>query len=410
MSWAGSNELRVVLERARRHVQSKGLQVTGAITIPVTAEVPDLYRLAHAVGPTRVNSTSTKVRFEMSALDRWLRRPLNGGLSLLEVLNAQAPLTDRPGAKAAKARGIDTAWSQIDGILGAPELRRWRALMHTVDRIDAELLSGTMGDVARILAALPADGISPVELATNTLGDSKSLTATAVRKWVLRLLAADRGTAEPVTAIERMALWEQFGVIDSGLTSRVLTLGVRVEGAREAVTIADVTANAGMHQMWTLAQMLAWDVRLAPGDVYVCENPTVLQAAERELGPEHLPLVCTEGQPSEAVVHLLGTARGTVHWRADFDWTGLRTTARAQTELGAVPWRMDTATYRTGLARGAAETFKSGDSTSESPWDPDLAAEMTASGRAVMEEQVIPELLTDLRRRPPSAVPSSHSG
>lgn len=398
MNWAESNELRAVLDRARKHVQSKGLQVTGKITVPVTGETPDLYRLALAMRKVRnLNSTSERVPFDIPALDEWLQNPLNGGRSLLEVLEAEAPLEDRPAAKAAKASEIEAAWSQIDGILDAPDLRRWRELMRTFDRTDSELLSGTMRDVARILAALPAGGVSPVELATNVLGKTKALTGTTIRHWVLRLLAADRGTTEPVTAIERMALWEQFGVIDSGLTSRVLTLGVRVEGAPEAVMIADVTANAGMHQVWTLAQLLAWDVRLAPGDVHVCENPTVAQAVERELGTGHPPLVCTEGQPSEAVWHLLGTARGMVYWRADFDWTGLRTTTRAQTELGAVPWRMDTATYRTGLERGAAERFKSGDSTSESPWDPDLATLMTASGRAVMEEQLIPELLTDLR-------------
>jgi hypothetical protein len=47
-----------------------------------------------------------------------------------------------------------------------------------------------------------------------------------------------------------------------------------------------------------------------------------------------------------------------------------------------------------GLAGGESEPLKG--PPAESPWDPRLAAEMRASGRAVMEERLIPLLLADL--------------
>src|SRR5690606_27981036 len=176
-----------------------------------------------------------------------------------------------------------------------------------------------------------------------------------------RLLAASREVPEPRTASERMKLWEQFGVLESGVTSRVLTLGVIIDGSPAACGIAEATRCAGIHPVWTLAQLPTWDVTVAPGDGFVREHPPVLQAAERELGSESLPLVCTEGQPSEAAVRLLETARGRVFWHADFDWTGLRTTARAQEVFDAVPWRMDADTYRDALTRGESEPLKARD-------------------------------------------------
>ena len=398
MGWSGSNELRAVLDRARRHVLGNGLQVTGKITVPVTEETPDLYRLALAMRRVKVDSTSTTVPIYVQSLDMWLQSPLNGGRSLLEVLDAESPLIDRPAERSAEKAAVGRAWEQIHTILAAPEHQQWLELITAARVTTTDLTSGRMHDVARVLAELPAQGASPVELAEHALGDTKALTDTPLRRRVLRLLAAARGIDPPSTGAERAALWEQFGVLDSGLVSRVLTLGVRLEGHPAAVAISGAAADAGIHQVWTLGQLRTWAATLAAGEVYVCENPTVVQAAERELGAQCRPLVCTEGQPSEAVRKLMSTARGTVHWRGDFDWTGLRTTGRACAEFDATPWLMDAATYREALRRGDSETLKAADTRAESPWDPELAEAVETSGRAVMEERLIPELVECLRR------------
>ncbi|WP_086667889.1 DUF2399 domain-containing protein [Lentzea kentuckyensis] len=78
----------------------------------------------------------------------------------------------------------------------------------------------------------------------------------------------------------------------------------------------------------------------------------MLRAAASELADRSATLVCTEGQPSAACHRLLAAARGQVHWRGDFDWTGLRTTAAATARYEALPWRMTVDEYMSAGNRG----------------------------------------------------------
>jgi hypothetical protein len=97
--------------------------------------------------------------------------------------------------------------------------------------------------------------------------------------------------------------------------------------------------------------------------------------------------------PSAACHRLLGQAP-VLHWRADFDWTWLRVVTAAIARYGAVPWRMGAGDYLAALAAGESEPLKG--PPAESPWDARLAADMRISGRAVMEERLIPLLVRDL--------------
>ncbi|MGH2601064.1 MAG: DUF2399 domain-containing protein, partial [Dehalococcoidia bacterium] len=83
-----------------------------------------------------------------------------------------------------------------------------------------------------------------------------------------------------------------------------------------------------------------------------------------------------------------------LHWRGDFDWTGLRTTAAAITRYGATPWHMTSEGYLAALETGESEPLKG--PPAASPWAPRLAEEMAAHGRAIMEERLIPLLLDQL--------------
>lgn len=89
-------------------------------------------------------------------------------------------------------------------------------------------------------------------------------------------------------------------------------------------------------------------------------------------------------------------AGGSIRWRGDFDWTGLRTTGAAVARFGATPWLMDIETYSAALDRGESEPLKERDHRAESPWEPTLAREMALRGRAVMEERLVERLLADL--------------
>ncbi|MEV0185199.1 DUF2399 domain-containing protein [Streptomyces sp. NPDC050625] len=132
-------------------------------------------------------------------------------------------------------------------------------------------------------------------------------------------------------------------------------------------------------------------------DIHVCENPAVLRAAAAELEDRAAALVCTEGIPSAACHKLLADAvraGARLNRRADFDWTGLRITATAVECHGARPWRMTAADYRGALDQGESTPLTG--SPAPSPWDPELAHAMRVSGRSVMEERLLPTLLSDL--------------
>jgi uncharacterized protein (TIGR02679 family) len=85
-----------------------------------------------------------------------------------------------------------------------------------------------------------------------------------------------------------------------------------------------------------------------------------------------------------------------LHWRADFDWVGLRITADAVARHGARPWRMTAADYTAALSKG--ESTPLAGPPAASPWDPELARAMAESGSTVMEERLLPALLSDLTR------------
>jgi hypothetical protein len=83
-------------------------------------------------------------------------------------------------------------------------------------------------------------------------------------------------------------------------------------------------------------------LRLAPGSLFVCENPSIVVAAASTLGPRCPPLLCTEGWPNTAVAAILDAAESAemailVH--ADADPTGAAIAARILARDGARPWR-----------------------------------------------------------------------
>jgi uncharacterized protein (TIGR02679 family) len=135
--------------------------------------------------------------------------------------------------------------------------------------------------------------------------------------------------------------------------------------------------------------------------VYVCENPSIVEAAADALGGRAAALVCVEGVPSTAALDLLrgfaaGGARLLAH--ADFDWAGLRIVGQLSATVGATPWRMGAADYRAGLVTSPGGPALGDGRRSSAAWDAGLVPAMRDAGRAVLEEQVIPSLLDDLRQ------------
>jgi uncharacterized protein (TIGR02679 family) len=389
MSWIGTPELELVLRRARARLQRNRLRVDGDFVVKASSDAPDLHRLYQAISGRSAFGAKT-MTFSLGALDRFLSSPLNGGVGLLETLG---PLVDRSAVKALAAADLQAGLAEVQALLAGG---RWLAHLDLLTGMRNRLghiRSGALRDAACVLRALPASGIPLTQLATDATGNSKSLGDNAVRRIVLRVLAADLDVPEPSSTAQRKELWAHFGVAVDAVSSTALVLGLRTVGDHPLAHFLNASAELGEPVALTLSQLTRWPL-VIESDIYVCENPAVVSAAM--LSNPARPLVCTQGQPSLAVNALLAKVTGTIHWRGDFDWTGLRTTAKAIQDFGATPWRMDSATYLSRLGAGESEPFKK-DRPCESPWDPPLAAEMRHAGRAVMEERLIDVLLDDLR-------------
>lgn len=406
----GSPPWNRLLMLARRRLERSGGSLDG--TIRLTAPTDDERRLVIGMTGTHRPPGVAAVTLGVGVLNRAMidrfQLTLAESLALLD-----GPVRDRPAERLAERVARESALSTATARAGVhadePWFGQWLehltadgTVTKLVRRGDADLL----GQAGAVLAQLPAREMSLPVLAERTTGNTKALSQTALATLVLRALALRDGLPAPGTSAERRLQWESAGVILDDLASQVLVLGVRPLEDNLLGGWLRQAADAGLPFRVTLQQLAENPVSATGSEVFVCENPAVLRAAAARWGADCRPLVCSEGQPSAACARLLSQVAGTVRWRGDFDWTGLRTTAAAIAKYGAVPWRMSTADYLAAL-RGvgdvdvAIETEPLKGPPAPSPWDPALAVEMAARGRAVMEERLLAVLLGDLGSGPP---------
>jgi uncharacterized protein (TIGR02679 family) len=402
----GGSELSWLVDRIRARI-ARGAQLDGVVTL--SGAVPAQRQAAgRLLGRPAGHGSSLSV--SLPAVELALRAAgLAADLrSAVETLTGAVP--DVVAERAQFAQRRDTALQAAMACRHAG--REWFAAWLTELSGDGTLTrllragrDEALAQAAGVLDRLPATELPLPVLAERATGDTKALSGPPLPGLVLRALAQRQGIAPPATQAGRRALWEAAGIIVDDLASQVLVLNVPASGAALGRWLTE-SAGLGVPFRVTLHQLTTMPVTLDLGGLRVCENPAVLRAAAADLGPRCEPLVCTEGIPSAACHRLLGQASA-LHWRADFDWTGLRVVGAAIERYRAVPWRMAAGDYLDAAAAGESETLKG--PPVASPWDARLAAAMRASGRAVMEERLIPLLLRDLDRgaaatiRPPKA-------
>jgi uncharacterized protein (TIGR02679 family) len=390
-----------LLERARRRLEATGGDLTG--TVGLTDPSDDERRVVIGITGRHRAPSASRLAVSLSTVDAWLRSA--HGLGLSDVLEATgSPLRDRPAERSAEQAAREAMRTAV----AASRYGEADWCRHWLDRLDR---GGTLTRLARrggvpelrralaVLDALPADGVPVAVLAERLCGDTKALSGTPLSTMVLSAVAAWRGLPPPTGAAEQRRLWDAVGVIVDDLASQVLVLNLPARGGVLGTWLTSA-AEAGLPFRATLQQLVASPVTVAAPVVHVCENPAVLRAVAGRLGAESAPLLCTEGVASVACRLLVAAARrtgATIRWRNDFDWPGLRMTGAAIAEFGAVTWRMGAADYRAALDRAPAAEQLAG-LAAPAPWDPALAAAMAETGRAVMEERLLDELLTDLRR------------
>jgi uncharacterized protein (TIGR02679 family) len=138
-------------------------------------------------------------------------------------------------------------------------------------------------------------------------------------------------------------VWAAWNILVDPVSSNVVTLNLPLRGDGPAAVSA--RAFQGTHAILTYGQLSAADLAWPAGaPCFSCENPSVLVAAEHQLGARCPPLVCTGGRPSDAVRLLFSIVRRAgvrVRHHGDFDEAGVQILRDLEDSYGAVPWRFD---------------------------------------------------------------------
>lgn len=134
--------------------------------------------------------------------------------------------------------------------------------------------------------------------------------------------------------------WAAVGVMCDGVSTQVLALNLPLVGDGPAARLCAVAGEP----VWLTLRTLRQPFSLAEGtpEVFVCENPAIVEAAADAFGAASCPLVCTFGVPNLAATTLLSALAPstTLRVRADGDAVGWSIVGRLLELPGAERWRM----------------------------------------------------------------------
>lgn len=400
-----------ILDALRRRLE-RGQDLTGSITLrePTRDERASLDRLLGR-RPTRGKTLTLK----LEELEQILRAAKQSD----DLYAAAEVLLGSVVNKRARQARLEARWDRLFADVAEqdarPEVRSWlierrtRQLTRRYSKKDPDQGRSLLNQAFQIIRCLPVPGLPLAEVAAKSTGNSHALDHGQPLGTLVISAAARLGGMDDWRDTEaRRDVWASVGVLLDELSAPVLTLNLRsalVSLTGQSLAGQSLTgqalrlhADAGEPYRLSTRQLLrhppTFDPALHP-TIHVCENPSVVAAVANRLGPHSAPLVCVEGQPKTAARLLLGqlSAAG-IHlaYHGDFDWGGVRIANLIMERHGASAWRFDSTAYR-ATRGGQALT---GQPVAAS-WDPNLEVAMLEAGRAVHEEQVIDDLLEDLR-------------
>ncbi|WP_223830434.1 TIGR02679 family protein [Nocardiopsis quinghaiensis] len=391
-----------LLERSRRRLR-EGRPLTGTVTRGGATE-EERAALSALLGRRPGRGTTVSVRLEQ--LDVLLRDSgacPDGLAAAVELLTG--PVAPREEEREREERAWARVFAPLERVCApVPALEAWCAGVRRDGRVRRMVAgpeqAGPLVDaVARVVDALPADGVALSHLAARVLGDAHALDDDrSVATLVLGAARLLGGEAAGEGAAWRRRVWASVGVFRDELSSTVLVLNLPGTAMSATGRALAALAGAGEPAVLTLRQLVRdprhtlWSDR----SVSVCENPVVAAGAADRWGAGCAPLVCLQGGPSAAALTLLrqavdGGARLRVH--TDFDWGGVRIANALTRQVPWEPWRLTAADYRSSLGERARPLTGAAAPTD---WDPSLAEAMAAHGVRVEEETVLDGLLADL--------------
>ncbi len=353
LAWAREPGPRKVLEAVRDRLEGGQLGVRAVLDLPLD---PTERAAVGRLLPARWTGSGRPVSV------RQLREGLAAhGTGLEELLEAVGgALADRRAAKRAAAdrreHDARTAVAVLRDLLGVTDADWDDALRRLVLR--AGPTTARADQIARVVVA-PVPQPSPLlpVLAVTVFGDAHALDRTTragratARFLALRAARSAGSTPEEIsaswvdpasTADAWRAAWAAGGIACDSISSQVLVLNLPLGGGAPAVAQASVAPG---EPLWLTLRSMTGEFTFTADQVFVCENPSVLESAADRHGPNTYPLICTFGRPSQAALRLLdaaASAGATIWVRADDDATGrdivaalCRAYPRART------WRME---------------------------------------------------------------------
>ena len=417
--WLDQPALTRLWDRLRDRLERNGLQVRGRLRLDgVTAAEREALALL-----TGRPYAGDAVSITLADLDAQLRTGA-AERGLVEVVaELRGPLTDRPAARETRRAAAESIWATADRTLRSrglasvawpgpwlEEVRRagalarlapenaQRLIVQAIDVMAVVAAPASLGAAASGDAVLPGRG----ELAERVTGTAHGLDdGTLLSRIVLRAVARVMEVPPPQDARSRRELWEAAGVTVDRVSTTVLTHGLVPLGDEPAVRLLRDRTRAGFETHLTLRDLPRITWRLPPAtEVFVCENPRVVEAAA-DRGCRR-PLVCVSGNPTTTALTLLDAlhaAGARLAYRGDFDWPGIAIANRMIGRYAARPWRMAATDYEEHVAtardRGTPLPLLAG-APVDAVWDPELTLAMTSLGVAVQEESALELLLADL--------------
>ncbi|AUS81064.1 TIGR02679 family protein [Actinoalloteichus sp. AHMU CJ021] len=313
-------------------------------------------------------------------------------------------MIERASVVAASERAWRAAFTPLDEVVRhRPELTAWHANLRDtglVRRITGspEDARPLLADLAAVLRHLPATGeplgtfAARITHHAHALDDGRPLST-----LTLGAARALSGLPEGKGAEWRRQVWASVGLWRDDLSSTVLTLGLAGDERTSTGRALAAWREAGQPVVLTLRQLVRDPPRLTAAAVAVCENPVVVSSAADQLGAACRPLICVNGQPGAAVLHLLRLlvdAGTTLTYHGDFDWGGIRIANSLFDRFPVRPWRFDAGSYH---AAAAAHGRPLTGTAVPAAWDGGLTEAMRDHGKAVEEELLLDDLLDDLR-------------
>ena len=397
----GAPELAWLRDRIRQRLE-RGLEVDGPVTL---TGATDVQRRAVQRLLGRAPRAGSTLRVTLADVDEVLRRSGTwpDGLAAA-VVALTGPVTLRSDAQAEDERAWNDAFALLHAVVdGRPELAPWCRRLRSgglVRRLTREpLVAGRLlADLAAVVAALPATGEPLGAFAARITGDAHALDDDRPLATLALGAACALGGLTAGTGTQwRREVWAGVGLLRDELSTTVLALGLPGDAMSATGRALGTWRDAGQPVVLTLRQLVRDAPRLKVAAVSVCENPVVLAAAAERIGADCPPLVCTNGQPGAAVMHLLRllvAVGARLRHHGDFDWGGLTIGNVLRARLPVTSWRFDAAAYR--AAAGARSGRELTGPAVTACWAPDLTVAMSELARRVEEELVLDDLLDDL--------------